>query len=68
VNCAHRGEKSLRGSDANWRKNFSVDWAVVWQIAQEEVQMLEAQAMASCGQSSLTWQTYEPDMTNGHLD
>jgi hypothetical protein len=30
--------------------------------------MLEAQAMASCGQSSLTWQTYEPDMTDDHLD
>jgi hypothetical protein len=27
--------------------------AVVWQIAQEEVQVLEEQAMASCGRSSL---------------
>ena len=27
--------------------------AVVWQIAQEEVQVMEEQAMASCGRSSL---------------
>ena len=34
----------------------------------EEVQVLEAQAMASCGRSSLTWQTYELDTTDDHLD
>ena len=42
--------------------------AVAWQIAQEEVQVLEEQAMASCGRSSLTWQTLEPDTTDDHLD
>ena len=62
------GRNQVKGSDANWRKYFSVDWAVVWHIAQEEVQVLQAQAMASCGRSSLTWQTHEPDTTDDHLD
>jgi hypothetical protein len=62
------GRNHVKGSDANRRRHFSVDWAVVWQIAQEEVQVPEAQAMASCGRSSLTWQTYEPDTTDDHLD
>jgi len=29
--------------------------------------VLEAQAMASCGEF-LTWQTHEPDTTGNHLD
>jgi hypothetical protein len=62
------GRNHVKGSDANRRRYLSVDWAVVWQIAQEEVQVLEAQAIASCGRSSLTRQTYEPDTTDDHLD
>src|SRR5512142_2354067 len=57
------GRNQLKGSDANWRKYFSADWAVVWHIVQEEVQALQAQAMAFRGRSSLTWQTHEPDTT-----
>ena len=62
------GRDHVKGSDANRHRSLSVDWAVVWQIAQEEVQVLEAQAMASCRRSSLTRQTYEPDTTGDHLD
>jgi hypothetical protein len=53
------GRNHVKGSDTNRSRYFSVDWAVVWQIAQEEVQVLEAQAMASCGRSSLTWQNLQ---------
>ena len=46
---------------------FSVDWAVVGRSL-EEVQVLEAQAMASCGRNSLTPANLKPDTTDDHLD
>jgi hypothetical protein len=52
------GRNHVKGSGANRSRYFSVDWAVVWQIAQKEEQVLEAQAIASCGRSSLTWQNF----------
>jgi uncharacterized protein with HEPN domain len=43
---------------------FSVDWAVVWQIAQEEVPVLEAQAMDILrAEFPDLAKTYEPDVT-----
>ena len=36
-------------------KYFGVDWAVVWKIAQDEVPLLEEQAMAIMWAGSLTW-------------
>ena len=41
--------------------------AVVQQSAQEEVQVLQEQAMALAG-GVPTWQTLEPDTTDDHLD
>ena len=43
-------------------KYFSVDWAVVWQIAQEEVPVLEQQAMGVLrAEFPDLARTYEPD-------
>jgi hypothetical protein len=43
-------------------KYFSVDWAVVWQIAQEEVPVLEEQAMGILRAEFLDLaKTYEPE-------
>jgi uncharacterized protein with HEPN domain len=62
-----------RYPDVTWRqirafrnlavhKYFSVDWAVVWQIAQEEVPLLEAQAMGILrAEFPDLAKTYEPD-------
>jgi uncharacterized protein with HEPN domain len=46
-------------------KYFSVDWAVVWQIAHEEVPVLEAQAMDILrAEFPDLAKTYEPDATH----
>jgi uncharacterized protein with HEPN domain len=50
-------------------KYFSVDWAVVWQIAHEEVPVLEAQAMDILrAEFPDLAETYEPDATHNLKD
>lgn len=50
-------------------KYFSVDWAVVWQIAQEEVPVLEAQAMDILrAEFPDLAKTYQPDVTHDLKD
>jgi uncharacterized protein with HEPN domain len=50
-------------------KYFSVDWAVVWQIAQEEVPVLEAQAMDILrAEFPDLAETYRPDATHHFED
>jgi uncharacterized protein with HEPN domain len=50
-------------------KYFSVDWAVVWQIAQEEVPVLEAQAMDILrAEFPDLAETYQPDVTHDLKD
>jgi len=48
---------------------FSVDWAVVWQIAQEQVPLLEEQAMDILrAEFPDLAKTYEPDATHDPED
>jgi uncharacterized protein with HEPN domain len=50
-------------------KYFSVDWAVVWQIAQEEVPVLEEQAMDILrAEFPELAETYEPDASHDSAD
>jgi uncharacterized protein with HEPN domain len=50
-------------------KYFSVDWAVVWQIAQEEVPVLEDQAMGILrAEFPDLAKTYEPDAAQDAAD
>ena len=50
-------------------KYFSVDWAVVWQIAQEEVPVLEEQAMDILrAEFPDLAKTYEPDAAHDPED